>query len=173
MKIANLFLAGLLACGAAAAQHHGSYAGQQDRAIKALSDEETKQYLAGAGMGYARAAELNGYPGPMHVLELADKLSLTPEQRAATQRLMESHKAEARAIGAKRVAAEKSLDELFRSGRADAKQVSEAVRAASQIEGEYRLTHLDTHLKMRALLSDHQVAQYSVLRGYSKGKHGH
>ena len=31
---------------------------------------------AGRGMGLALAAELNGYPGPAHVLELADKLDL-------------------------------------------------------------------------------------------------
>jgi Spy/CpxP family protein refolding chaperone len=169
----TLLFATLFAAGTALAQHHAPYAGQQDRAIKALSEEETKQYLSGAGMGYARAAELNGYPGPMHVLELADKLNLSHEQRAATQKLMEAHKAEARAIGAKRVAAEKSLDELFRSGSADEKRVAEAVRAAALTEGEYRLSHLDTHLKMRALLNDQQIAQYNALRGYTKAKHAH
>src|SRR5688500_10395435 len=75
------------------------YAGQEGRAIKALSAEEVKQYLAGAGMGYAKAAELNRFPGPQHALELADKLSLTTDQRAATKRLMDAHKVEARAIG--------------------------------------------------------------------------
>jgi Spy/CpxP family protein refolding chaperone len=170
MKSALLSFAILLLPAAAVAQHghHSPYAGQERRAVKGMSDDEAKQYLSGAGMGYARAAELNGYPGPMHVLELADKLALTPEQRAATQKLMETHKAEARAVGARRVAAEKALDELFSSRSADEKRVAEAVRAAAQLEGEYRLTHLDTHLKMRALLSDHQVAQYTRLRGYGK-----
>ena len=42
--------------------------------VNALSPDEVQQYLAGAGMGYAKAAELNHFPGPMHVLELADKL---------------------------------------------------------------------------------------------------
>jgi Spy/CpxP family protein refolding chaperone len=172
MTRTTLWVLLLLAAGAVNAQH-GGYAGQQDRAIKALSEDETKQYLSGAGMGYARAAELNGYPGPMHVLELADQLKLSPEQRAATQRLMETHKAEARSIGAKRVAAEKSLDELFKTGGADPKHTAEAVRASAQLEGEYRLSHLDTHLKMRALLSDHQVAQYNALRGYAVKKHAH
>jgi hypothetical protein len=168
-----LLVVSLLAASAAHAQHHGGYAGQQDRAIKALSEDETRQYLAGAGMGYARAAELNGYPGPMHVLELADKLELSADQRAATQKLMELHKAEARAIGAKRVAAEKSLDELFKTGAADQQRLAEAVRVTAQIEGEYRLSHLDTHRQMRAMLSDHQLARYNVLRGYTKAKHSH
>lgn len=61
----------------------GSYAGQQSRDIKALSEEEVQGYLAGAGMGFARAAELNRYPGPMHALEHADALALSQGQRAA------------------------------------------------------------------------------------------
>src|SRR5947209_11774189 len=111
----RLFAASLLLFFTAAvnAQSHGAYAGQRQRPGKALSDEETAQYLAGAGMGYAKPAELNGYPGPMHVLELADKLKLSPEQREATRKLMDAHKAQARAIGAKRVEAEKQLDATF------------------------------------------------------------
>src|SRR5438876_506210 len=66
------------------------YAGQQSREIKALSPEEIGQYLSGAGMGYAKPAELNGYPGPMHVLENADGLALTPEQRKQTTALMKA-----------------------------------------------------------------------------------
>lgn len=172
MKAAVLLLA-MLAAGTASAQGHNPYAGQNDRTIKALSDDETRQYLAGAGMGYARAAELNGYPGPMHALELADRLDLSAEQRTAIQRLMDKHKTEARAIGAKRVAAEQSLDTLFKSGAVDQDRLAEAVRTTAQIEGEYRLSHLDTHRQMRTLLSEHQVAMYNDLRGYSSGKHVH
>ena len=40
------------------------YAGQESREIKSLSPAEVDGYLAGAGMGFAKAAELNGYPGP-------------------------------------------------------------------------------------------------------------
>src|SRR5438105_15399833 len=87
-----------------------SYAGQQSREIKALSAEETRQYLAGAGMGYAKPAELNGYPGPMHVLEFADALALTAEQRDQTKALMQTHKEQAKSIGAKLIVAERQLD---------------------------------------------------------------
>ena len=38
------------------AQDHSLYSGQQAREIKALSEEQIKQYIAGAGMGYAKAA---------------------------------------------------------------------------------------------------------------------
>src|SRR5258705_1471679 len=75
---------------AAHAQHPAPYAGKEQRAIKALSDDEVKQYSAGAGMGHAKAAELNRYPGPMHVLELADTLELSSEQRTKTAQLMDA-----------------------------------------------------------------------------------
>ena len=103
-----VLLAALAGAGVQAqhAQHpgHGAspmpYAGMQDREIKALSAEERGALLEGQGMGLALAAELNGYPGPVHVLELADALQLTGEQRHATHQLMQAHKAEARELGA-------------------------------------------------------------------------
>jgi len=149
----------------AAAQHHG-YVGEQSRDIKALSADEVKQYLSGAGMGYAKAAELNRFPGPMHVLELADKLALSAAQRSATQALMDAHKAEARAIGAKLVEAERRLEHLFRSGNVAPAVLAEAVKQAAALEGEYRLSHLETHRRMRALLTEEQVERYAKLRGY-------
>src|SRR5688500_1687751 len=152
-------LAFALASAGAHAQH-ASYAGQQDRAIKALSADEVKQYLAGAGMGYARAAELNHYPGPMHVLELAAKLALTPEQRAATERLMTSHKSEARVIGSKLVDAERALDQLFASGKVSDTALAEQVRAVAGLRGEYRLSHLETHRRLRGILTAEQVRRY-------------
>jgi Spy/CpxP family protein refolding chaperone len=136
--------------------------------IKALSAEEVKQYLAGAGMGYARAAELNHFPGPMHVLELAERLKLSPQQRAATQQLMDAHKAEARAIGRQLVESERELEALFRAGRLDEAALARAVRTAAALQGEYRLAHLETHRRMRALLSDEQVKRYDALRGYQQ-----
>jgi Spy/CpxP family protein refolding chaperone len=137
---------------------------------QSLSQEEAKQYLAGAGMGYAKAAELNQFPGPMHVLELADQLKLTAEQRAATTKLMDAHKAQARGLGSELVAAERELDQLFRAGKVDEAVLARAVRTSAAIVGEYRLAHLETHRRMRALLSDEQVKRYDELRGYTSGK---
>ena len=48
----------LLAASVALAQHP-PHAGQHVRVLKALSPEQIRQYESGAGMGYARAAELN------------------------------------------------------------------------------------------------------------------
>jgi hypothetical protein len=56
------------------------YAGEEQRVIKSLSPEEIESLKAGAGMGFAKLAELNGFPGPKHVLELAGRLELSPTQ---------------------------------------------------------------------------------------------
>jgi Spy/CpxP family protein refolding chaperone len=156
----------LFAVGTLQAQH-APYAGEQSSEIKSLSAQEVQQYRAGAGMGYAKAAELNHFPGPMHVLELADQLKLSASQRAATKSLMDAHKAEARAIGAALVEAERELEALFRAGRVDEAALARAVRTAAALQGEYRLSHLETHRRMRALLTDEQVARYDELRGYA------
>lgn len=160
-----------LVASAAQAQQQ-PYAGQEQRDLKALSTEEVKQYLAGSGMGYARSAELNQYPGPMHVLELADRLELSDAQRKRTQALMDAHKVEARAIGAKLVETERALEALFQSGSANESALAQAVRAAASAQGEYRLSHLETHRRMRALLNDEQVKRYDELRGYASGEQG-
>jgi Spy/CpxP family protein refolding chaperone len=171
MKTMNLIAFTVLAVsGAASAQHH-PYAGQQDRQIKALSGAEVDQYLAGAGAGYAKAAELNHYPGPTHVLELADKLGLSEAQRISVKQLMQTHNADAKALGLKRVAAERRLDELFKSGKADEASLAESVRTAASLEGEYRLSHLETHRRLRPLLTEEQIRRYDELRGYAGTGH--
>jgi hypothetical protein len=165
----SLLIVALMAVAATLEAQHQPYAGQESREIKALSAKEIEQYRAGAGMGYAKAAELNRYPGPMHVLELADRLKLSPEQRQATKQLMDAHKAEARALGARLVDAEGRLEALFRRGEVRPEELATAVREAATVQGEYRLSHLETHRRLRAVLTEAQVAQYDVLRGYASG----
>lgn len=150
------------------------YAGQQHRDLKSLSAEEVKQILAGDGMGYAKPAELNRHPGPAHVLELAERLALTESQRRSTQSLMDAHKAEARALGVRLLDAERALEAVFRKGGADEATLADAARNAAQVQGELRLSHLETHRRMRALLTEEQVRRYDELRGYADGKpHSH
>jgi Spy/CpxP family protein refolding chaperone len=165
IKRTLILCAGLLVGTAAHAQ---PYAGQQSRSIKALSNEEVKQYLAGDGLSYAKAAELNSYPGPLHTLDLTAKLDLSAAQRDAIAALMHAHKAEARELGRKFVDAEQALDAAFRSAKLDEHELATRVRAVAALQGEYRLSHLETHRKMRALLSMEQVARYDALRGYGE-----
>src|SRR5213595_738740 len=108
-----LAVALLLATAGASAQM--PYAGMQVRSVKALSEQQVSDLNAGRGMGLALAAELNGYPGPSHVLELADKLDLSSDQRQQVQSLFDSMKAEALPLGSKLIAQETDLDKLFAS----------------------------------------------------------
>jgi parvulin-like peptidyl-prolyl isomerase len=108
MKIRLVIAALILAPIAAYAQ--SPYSGMQTRPIKALSDQQVADLKAGRGMGLALAAELNGYPGPAHLLELADKLELTAEQRARAQELFESMRQEALPLGARLIQQEAELD---------------------------------------------------------------
>jgi Spy/CpxP family protein refolding chaperone len=164
---------------AAIAQHahrHGStsaqpYAGQQERAVAGLSPEDLQGFLDGRGMGLARSAELNGYPGPMHVLELADELQLTAEQRRGVEQAFQRMKAKATEHGGRYVAAERAVDAAFKSTSANAAIVAERVAEASRLLGEVRLSHLAAHLEITPLLTVEQRARYSELRGYAGG-HG-
>lgn len=172
-KFPSLLL--LLAAAPAFAQHGGHatpYAGLQQREIKALSAEDTQALLRGAGMTLALPAELNGYPGPQHVLEHADALQLSPEQRSRTHALLTTHKAEARDLGQRIVDAERALDAAFRSRSASADQVQQMTASIAALQGELRAAHLQTHLEQTALLTRHQVARYQQLRGYASASHG-
>ena len=143
------------------------YAGQQHRPIKALSEAEIQGYLNGAGMGYARAAELNHYPGPMHVLELADSLDLTDSQRRQTEALFQAVREEARSLGAQVVERERELDRLFAELQARDENVHAVLEEIAALQARLRGAHLRAHIAMRSVLREVQIARYDELRGYS------
>lgn len=157
---------------AATAQHHGHhggqgpYAGYQSREVAALSPDDLAALRAGAGWGLALPAELNGWPGPRHVLELADALDLSAEQRRAVQAEFDGMLAEAVPAGERLIAAEKALDTLFANGTATPEALRAAVDAAAEARATLRYVHLSRHLATRALLTPAQVAHYNRLRGY-------
>jgi Spy/CpxP family protein refolding chaperone len=143
-----------------------SYAGLQTREIKALSREEMADLTAGRGMGLALAAELNGYPGPRHALDLADQLGLSDEQRTHIQQLFDSMKLEATPIGQKLIATERDLNRAFVERTITPEQLKAATAAIAEIQGKLRDTHLKYHLATAALLSPDQIRHYAELRGY-------
>lgn len=151
-----------------AGKHHSPYAGLEKREIKALSNEQLAELRAGRGMGLALPAELNGYPGPLHVLELAERLELTPDQRARTQFLFNEMQRKAAAIGDRMIESEKRLDALFALRLATHEKLTAATTEAASLQGELRATHLSYHIEMNNLLTPKQVAQYAQLRGYSE-----
>jgi hypothetical protein len=142
------------------------YAGMQSRPIKALSEQQVADLQAGRGMGLALAAELNGYPGPAHVLELADKLDLSADQRAKVQQLFTSMKQEALPLGSKLIEQEMELDRQFASHAITPASLKSATTGIAITQGELRETHLKYHLSTVALLTEGQRHRYSELRGY-------
>lgn len=149
------------------AQHeHAPYAGEQVREIKALTPEAVEGLRAGEGMGYALAAELNGYPGPRHVLDLGEELGLSAKQRRKVEEVRSRMREAAVELGERLVAAERALDRAFASGEVPAEEVERLTGESAAIEGRLRAAHLDAHLETRALLTEEQVDDYSRLRGY-------
>ena len=150
------------------------YAGEQQRSIKALSDKEVQDLLAGRGMGLAKSAELNRYPGPVHVLELAERLDLSAEQKARTKSIFDAMEARARALGKALVEREAELDRLFASREVTRPALESSLAEISKLQGELRKVHLEAHLAQTGILTAQQVASYVELRGYGGMDHaGH
>ena len=143
------------------------YAGQEKREIKALSPDDIQAYENGVGMGLAKAAELNQYPGPKHVLELSAELKLSERQKAEIQKIYDRMHAQATRLGASLIAKERELDQLFASKRIDREKLRRVVAEIARLQGELRVTHLQAHLDVRALLLPNQIKQYDTLRGYA------
>jgi hypothetical protein len=142
------------------------YAGQQTRSIKALSVEDITALLKGEGIGMAKAAELNGYPGPKHVLALAGELKLTADQQRQLQGIFDRMSAAAKPIGGELVERERMLDQLFAKGEVTPDRLAAATSAIGELQGRLRSVHLAAHLETRALLNSDQIAHYEQLRGY-------
>ena len=155
----------------------GVYAGEERREIKSLSAEEVDALLHGRGMGLAKAAELNHYPGPLHALELAAELQLTPGQRAQTRAAFDKMREAAVRLGREIVARERRLDSMFAKGHITVGQLRAQTAEIAQLQGSLRAAHLAAHVEMRRLLSPQQVKKYDELRGYAAAgrppQHGH
>jgi Spy/CpxP family protein refolding chaperone len=148
------------------------YAGQELRSIKSLSDGEVQDLLAGHGMGLAKAAELNRYPGPAHVLELADRLHLTREQKARTEVLFKRMETDARGLGRALLDQEAALDGLFASRRITREQLTATLDEIGRLQGRLRNVHLAAHLAQTEILTAEQIRRYDELRGYgTEGAH--
>ncbi len=187
-RLTNFYVVlAILAFQPAAAQDHGGaaipghslgapapdaspYAGMEKRGVKALSDQQIADLKAGRGMGFALAAEVNGYPGPSHVLEFADVLQLSDKQRSRTTALLEAMKAETIPLGERIIAAETSLDRLFAERRVTRASLDAAISTIGTTQGELRAAHLRYHLSMIEVLSTAQIAHYATLRGYGESR---
>jgi hypothetical protein len=171
MKIGTV-IALLVFCGTGAFAQQ-PYAGMETRAIKALSDQKVADLKAGRGMGLALAAELNGYPGPIHAIELADKLGLSTDQVAKLRELFEAMKAEAIPLGLQLIAAEGALDDEFVGKTITLASLDAQTQKIGAIQARLRAAHLKYHLSTLALLTTEQIETYWELRGYAGGAPHH
>ena len=154
------------------AQHsHGTqtpYAGMQSRAIKSLSDNDIHELRRGGGWGLALAAELNGMPGPAHLLELKDQIPLASDQVAKTQTLLDEMRKAATPAGERLIAAEKALEDAFATGRMDESSLRRLLVDAESARSELRFIHLSQHYKTVQFLKPEQIKRYNILRGYAE-----
>ena len=155
-----------LAAGVSAAATASPYVGQESRDIKSLAPEDVASYLSGKGMGLAKAAELNGYAGPAHVLELASRLALTPEQRSRTEALFQSMQSKASLLGRALVDEERKLDQLFAARAVTPQLLATSLSQIGLLQAQVRGAHLEAHLAQVDILTPEQNARYAQLRGY-------
>lgn len=155
---------------AASTSQASPYTGLENRAIKALSAEQTASLRNGEGMGFALAAELNGYPGPKHVLELEEQLGLSADQVVATRDVFDAMKSAAVELGERIVAREQELDRLFASHEIASEALETITLDIGRLQGELRAVHLKAHLEMVEILSPAQRHAYVMARGYRHGR---
>lgn len=146
---------------------HTQYAGQEKRAIKSLSDEDIAELERGGGWGMAKAAELNGLPGPLHLLELKNEIGLTNDQLDEIQTLYNQMKEQAIEHGKRFIMLEKELEERFQSNPPTDTELNTMLQAIGQVRSQLRFIHLSTHLKTPRILTEQQIQTYNQLRGYS------
>lgn len=144
------------------------YIGQQLRDIKSLSQSDIDGYLSGKGMGYAKAAELNHYPGPRHVLDMENELKLSNKQREQTEALFKKMQTSAIKLGKQLIQQEKELDQLFASSKITQESLDNLLQKIGSTQARLRYVHLSTHLEQKNILNNHQVMMYDQLRGYNE-----
>lgn len=140
--------------------------------IRGLTPNEIEELRTGAGAGMALAAELNGYPGPKHILELAERLALSQDQQADVEALFSATNAEARRIGALLLGLHKELDDGFRNRTLTESGLHDLLVKLDGQTAELRFVHLRAHLAAFDLLTPHQRAMYAEMRGYGAAEHG-
>jgi Spy/CpxP family protein refolding chaperone len=143
------------------------YAGQAGSEIKALSADEMKALKDGAGMGLAKPAELNHYPGPRHVLDMKEEIGLSPAQTAELQAIYDRMHSAAVVLGGQIIAKEKALDAEFTAGTIDKSTLADLTSRIGALQAALRAVHLSAHLETRSVLTPEQVSRYDSLRGYA------
>ena len=177
MKRLAIFLGLTIFASAAASQHqHGHqhqpgqsspYAGQERRAIKSLSLEDIAELERGGGWGLAKAAELNGVPGPAHLLEMRTEIGLGAEQVAKLESVFKDMQKKAIAEGRRLIDRERAFETAFRAGPVSDETLRKLLAEIEASRSALRYIHLAAHLTSPPLLTTQQIELYNKLRGYN------
>lgn len=143
-----------------------SYVGQEKREIKSLSESDIEELKNGKGWGLAKAAELNGVPGPAHLLEMKTEIGLSPEQIGQIEILYQGMQQQAIPLGIKLIEYERELNTLFAKGTITEELLRGLLEEIGQVQEQLRYVHLSTHLKTPDILTVKQIDLYNELRGY-------
>ena len=150
-----------------ASSHRSKYAGLANRAIKSLSAEDIAELKRGGGWGLAKAAELNGLPGPIHLLEMKDKIGLDTTQHSAITTIYRRMKSRAVLHGERLIDLERRLESDFRNRTITDALLRASLNAIAETKKELRYVHLAAHIETLKILSEKQIRNYNTLRGYS------
>jgi hypothetical protein len=149
------------------------YADHIGNEVRGLKQAEIDGLRNGGGMGFALAAEANGWPGPLHALELSAELALSAAQEEALRAMRASMLEQAVPLGEEVLAAHKRLEDAFRSGNMTEERLREDVAALEGLYAELRFVHLRTHIEAYDVFTPHQRMEYMRLRGYADESGGH
>ena len=147
---------------------HSKYDGQESREIKSLSEVDIDELTNGKGWGLAKAAELNGVPGPVHLLEMKEEIHLSQNQIKQITSLYQEMKHRAIPLGLKLIQLEKELNKYFADGLITDEKLQDILGKIAQTNMQLRYIHLSTHLKTPKILASEQIDLYNKLRGYSR-----
>ncbi|WP_087004300.1 Spy/CpxP family protein refolding chaperone [Rhizobium sullae] len=171
MNVVSTIAVVLLSNAAFATEQHqhptmSPYTEETGRQIKSLSEADIDELMRGGGWGLAKPAELNGYPGPSHLLAMKNEIGLTQEQVHRVQSIFADMQRRAIQEGQRFVAAERELDAVFQDRSVAESQLPALIDKAEESRSRLRMIHLSAHLEVKAILTPEQIAKYNELRGY-------
>ena len=167
VQVLVLMLIATFAFSEADHSHKSKYAGEEKREIKSLSATDIEELQNGKGWGLAKAAELNGVPGPVHLLEMKEEIDLSAEQIRAIEDIYMKMKQEAVPLGLELIELERELNNHFANRTITNELLRHILQKIAQVYGQLRYVHLSTHLKTPDILKSEQITLYNKLRGYS------
>ena len=163
-----ILLAFVCLLSACASNHSSEYVGEEHRAIKSLSADDIRELSEGGGWGLAKAAELNGVPGPAHILEMASEIKLTPTQQVEIEKTYQQMSSEAISLGNQLIQLEATLNTHFADGSINQTLLEQSVQDIERVRAQLRIVHLSAHLQTPNILTKEQISLYNELRGYSQ-----